>query len=134
MTEFTQDGKQLRIDTKLAADKLLLIGIDGQEAISTPFSYRVEMLSPDHNIKAEDVIGSMARVSMAKDPEAADFDRRFNGFFASFVRGPRNGKRKELRHYSGELVPWFALLQHSSNCRIFQDKTVAEVIEKTLND
>ncbi|MFI4986532.1 MAG: type VI secretion system tip protein TssI/VgrG [Alphaproteobacteria bacterium] len=130
--DFTQTGKFIRIQvSSLGTDKLLLNGVVGQEAISQPFSYQLQMLSTDFAIKPEDVVGKLATLMIARTEDAFRF---YSGFITNFVAGAKHPKRPELRCYRAEMVPWFALLKHISTSRIFQQKTVADVIEEVLTE
>ncbi|MFI5023466.1 MAG: type VI secretion system tip protein TssI/VgrG [Alphaproteobacteria bacterium] len=131
-SEYTQDGKFIRIQVSgLETDKLLLNGVVGQEAISQPFSYQLQMLSTDFAVKAEDVVGKLATLMIERTKDAYRF---YSGFITNFVAGAKHAKRHELRCYRAEMVPWFALLKHISTSRIFQQKTVADVIEEVLTE
>ena len=63
---FTQDNRVIKIQIEnLGPNDLLLTAVTGQEAMSRPFSYRVEMLCEDltKEIKAADMIGASATIS-----------------------------------------------------------------------
>ena len=54
---------------------------------------------------------------------ADDTPRCFNGVVSRFVAGDED--RKGRRNYRAEVVPWLWFLTRTSDCRIFQNKTVA---------
>lgn len=59
---WTQEQHLLEIETSLGKDKLLLTTLDVHEAISELFSYEIEMLSTDHAITAESLIGDKIKL------------------------------------------------------------------------
>ena len=59
---FTQENRQLIIDTPLGTDALLLADFSGPEGISMPFNFQLELLSENHNIVFKDIIGKSVTV------------------------------------------------------------------------
>ncbi|MBW2664364.1 MAG: type VI secretion system tip protein VgrG, partial [Deltaproteobacteria bacterium] len=77
---YTQENRLIAIDTPLGTDVLLLAGFHGIEGISGLFSFELNLLSENHNIKFEDIIGKNVTVSII----LADGDKRFfNGIISS---------------------------------------------------
>jgi type VI secretion system secreted protein VgrG len=125
----TQAGRLLAIETALGRDKLLLIGLEGEEQISRPFSYMATMLSADLDIRPDKLIGSNATAwVMRGDGERAPM----NGFVRRFIAGPVGAHG--LREYRAELVPWLWFLTCTSDCRIFQNITVPELLKQVFED
>src|ERR1700760_3151766 len=59
---WTQDGRLIALETPLGKDKLLLTSLAGEEAISNLFAYELEMLSGDHAIQPESLIGRSVKI------------------------------------------------------------------------
>src|SRR5690349_16146833 len=57
MDQYTQDRSLIAVTTPLGKDVLLLTAFEGEEALSRPFSYKLEMLSANASIAAKDVVG-----------------------------------------------------------------------------
>ena len=53
MPEYSQANRSMRVDTTLGEDVLLLAGFTGEESVSEPFAYTLELLSEDDSIAAE---------------------------------------------------------------------------------
>ena len=51
MDAYTQERRLLRIDTVLGQDHVLLVSLRGRDAISSCFSYDLELASTDAAIK-----------------------------------------------------------------------------------
>ncbi|HZD04535.1 MAG TPA: hypothetical protein VE173_06445, partial [Longimicrobiales bacterium] len=56
MSEYTQSGRPMRVDTALGEDVLLLERFQGVEAISRPFSYEVGLLSIEDSLEPDDLL------------------------------------------------------------------------------
>lgn len=128
MSTLTQKNRLLGIETPLGEDVLLLTSFAGQEEMSRLFRYELEMLSPRDSIPASEIVGKNVtfRVLLAdKQP------RHFNGVVSRFTAGSRE---TGLRRYYAEVVPWLWFLTRTADCRIFQNKTVPQIIEQIFKD
>jgi type VI secretion system secreted protein VgrG len=132
MATFTQADRDIRVETPLGGDALLLEGFSGEEAISTLFSYSLDMVSTNASISASSLLGQPCAI-VIKVPTGRDSseDRYIHGRIRRFVQ---LGKGKELTIYGAELVPWLWFLTLSSNCRVFQKKSALEIIEQVFKD
>src|SRR4051794_34161302 len=124
---WTQDGRLIAIETSLGKDHLLLTALAGEEAISQLFAYEVEMLSTDHAITAESLIRRNVKLTIAPQDGKA---RTIHGMIAQLRVGPLIGR--DLRRYSALIVPWLWFLGHTSDCRIFQNLNVPDIIEQVF--
>jgi type VI secretion system secreted protein VgrG len=118
---YIQGSRPMSIDTILEPDKLVLVGIDGEEAISQPFHYTLHLTSADPAIDAAQLVRSKATLRL----ESVGEPRLVHGRIATFVQLESDG---ELTSYRAELVPpvWFLSLARDS--RVFVDKTVKDIV------
>lgn len=125
---FTQAGHLLSISSPLGGDELLLEALEGEEAVSRPFEFRLDLLSADHDLDPAALIGQP--VSFAVSDGEDDALRRFHGIVRGLSRGgfAPNG----LRRYRAVVVPWLWLLGKRRDCRIFQEKTVPEILTEVF--
>jgi type VI secretion system secreted protein VgrG len=126
---WTQERRLLEIETSQGKDKVLLTSLDGREAISELFSYEIEMLSTDRDISAETMIGD--KVTLWVMTETGKF-RPIHGMVAQWRAGPVI--IRDLRQYRAQVVPWPWYLGHTTDCRIFQNLSVPEIVEQVFND
>ena len=126
---YSQKDRPMRITTALGETELLLYGFTGNEAISAPFEYRVTMLSEETSINLKSLLRTPATIALRL---ADDSYRYINGIF-SFLRQAELGGDK-LVTYEATIVPKVWLLNLYSNCRIFQKKTVPQIVEQVLKD
>ncbi len=129
MADYTQDTRLVALDTPLGDDKLLVRSITGTEGLSQLFRFSLDLLSTDPNLNFDDIVGKnvTARVSQGDDAEP----RYFNGFISSFAQ---MYDKEYLNHYEAEMVPWLWFLTRTAACRIFQGKSVPEIIEQVFKD
>ncbi len=119
----TQKNRSLAIETALGADALVLRSIALQEQLGRPFNFEIELSSEDGEVKFDDLIGTNATIRLEL-PEKAT--RYFNGIVSRLSQGANKGG---LAHYRATLVPWLWLLTRTADCRIFQNKSVPDIIE-----
>ena len=128
MSGVTQEHRQLAIQTPLGEDVLLLSSFSGGEELGRLFSFHLEMVSERDSIPAAEIVGKTVsfRVNLA---DAAP--RWFNAVVSRFSAGDREAG---MRRYQAEVVPWLWFLTRTADCRIFQEKTVPEIIEQIFGD
>ena len=124
---WAQHRRLLAIETSLGKDKLLLTSLVGEEAICRLFSYEVDLLSTDLAIPAEKLIGDKVKLVINSDDGKS---RAIHGMVAQWRAGPLIAH--DLRQYRARLVPWLWYLGHSTDCRIFQNLNVPEIVEQVF--
>ena len=125
---FKQLNSILSVVTPLGADKLLLTGFHGEESMSGLFYFDLEMISSDAALDFSAVVGKAATVSVVLED---DTKRYFNGIVTRFVQ---MGGDREFATYHAELRPWLWWLTLRTDSRIFQGKTVPEIIKAIFGD
>lgn len=125
---YTQMGRLLNINTPLGEDVLLLISFTGVEQISGLFSFDLEMSSTSDAIDPTQIVGSNVSIAMRL---VDDTFRYFNGFVSRFLY---IGSDDRIHHYRARIVPWLWFLTRTTDCRIFQSKTVPQIVEQVFTD
>jgi len=120
----TQSQRHAEIETKLGKDKLLLKSISGREELGRLFNYHAVLLDATGDVDGNNLVGT--NVSVRLQVENGD-TRYLNGYVCSVAF---LGYERGLGVYHAEVVPWLWLLTKTSDCRIFQDKTVQQIIEE----
>jgi len=126
-TSITQMYRLLRLATPLGPDRLLLRSFTGREAISELFSFQLDLLSEDPAVNFDDLVGQ--NVTFAVTLADGENYRYFNGFVCRFAQLPPLGR---LARYQAEVVPRLWFLTRTSDCRIYQNQTVPEIIQDVL--
>jgi len=124
----TQKHRGMAIGTPLGPDTLLLRGIAGTEELSTLFSYGLDLLSEDHAIDFDAIVGQNVSVRIETGRGGT---RYINGLVSAFSQSRRVGR---LASYQATIVPWLWMLTRTSDCRIFQDKKVPDIIKQIMKD
>jgi len=125
---YTQRGRPIAVDTVLGPDKLLLVAVDGEESVSHPFHYTLELLSTDPAVVGADLLRTAATVRVAL-PDGSE--RHIHGRIRRFLQLER---QDDMTRYRAELVPaiWFLTLVR--DYRVFTDKTVRQVVTTILEE
>ena len=121
-----QINRSIAISTPLEDDVLVLRRMFGHEAISQLFQYELELYSDDLEIKYEKLLGGNATVRVAVKNEKI---RYFNGYISSFSFVGEEGRHFK---YHAILSPWLWFLTRTADCRIFQEKTVPDIIKEVF--
>ncbi|MBF9770816.1 type VI secretion system Vgr family protein [Enterobacter asburiae] len=117
--------------------ELDVLAFEGDEALSRPFSYRVEFTSRDHGISKEMMLmkpGSLtlqAPVDQGYGIKTQQPLRVIQGVVTGFER---LGTSKDETHYALTLRPRLALLDRSHQNAIYQDMSVPQIVEKILRE
>ena len=129
MTKLTQTTRHIDIDTPLGEDVLLLQRFSAHEEMGSMFTFDLDLLSKNHEIKFDEIIGQNVTISM----ELPGGGKRYwNGFINRFEQVVST--RRKFEQYEATMVPWLWFLTLTSDCRIFQEKTVPDIIKKVFKD
>ena len=133
MGAISQTGRLLTLSTPLGDDVLLLTGFSGQDSLSRPFVYHLNVLSERTDLTAQDIVGK--NVTWAVNHSLTE-PRFFNGYVSRLTAGGVG--LYGLRSYHLEVVPWLWFLTRTADSRIFfpdvADKTVADVLGAAFAD
>jgi type VI secretion system secreted protein VgrG len=129
MAQFSQAERLIRLDTTAGTDVLLLESFSGTEYVSQPFEIEIQTLTINRSFKPESLLGQPGLVTIEL-PEAGK--RYIHGRFRSVVQMEQ--ANDGFIRYRCYLVPWIWFLSLTTDCRIFQGKTVPEIIQQVFND
>lgn len=114
-----------------------VLAIEGDEALSTPFRYRIEFTSSDHAVAREAMLmkpGSLtlqAPVDQGYGIKVQQPVRTLQGVVTGFERLSTS---KDETRYALTLRPRLALLDRSHQNAIYQDMSVPQIVEKILRE
>ncbi|HDC4635509.1 TPA: type VI secretion system tip protein VgrG [Enterobacter cloacae] len=114
-----------------------VLAFEGDEALSKPFSYRIEFTSADHAISKEMMLMKAASLTLQ-----APVDQGYGikvqqpvRMIQGMVSGlERLGTSKDETRYAVTLEPRLALLDRSHQNAIYQDMSVPQIVEKILRE
>jgi len=116
----------VELATTLEPDKLLFHSMRGKEELGRLGEYRLEMLSLDPKIDFDAVLGQPLTVKLALDN---DEQRMFSGHVSRISQVGTHGR---FTVYRATVRPWLWFLTRTTNCRIFQDKTVPDILKEVF--
>lgn len=114
-----------------------VLAFEGDEALSTPFSYRIEFTCGDHAISKEMMLMKAASLTLQAPVDQGwgikvqQPVRVVQGVVSGFER---LNTSKDETHYALTLQPRLALLSRSHQNAIYQDMSVPQIVEKILRE
>jgi type VI secretion system secreted protein VgrG len=124
-----QAERRIAVSSPLGEDVLLFRAMRASESLGRLSTFDLDLLSEDHEIKLEDVLGQNLTVRLDMPQEGAT--RFFNGFASQFCYAGWSG---DFARYRATLKPWPWFLTRTADNRIFQEKTVPDIIEQVFGD
>jgi len=125
---YSQQNRLIAVDTPLGEDVLLLQSFGGREAISNLFSFHLDLLSEKSSISFKDIVGQKVSIRVTL------FDGSERYFHGHVSRFGQSGSDARFTHYQMEVVPWLWFLTRSADCKIFQNMTIPDIIQKVFKD
>lgn len=119
-----QTYRAVSIATPAGENELVLEVMTGWEQLGRGFEYEFYLLSENNNIDLSSVLGK--NVTMRLDL-MDDKTRYFNGYVSRFSLVEAE---ERLTRYHMVVVPWTWFLTRTSDCRIFQNKKVPDIIQE----
>jgi type VI secretion system secreted protein VgrG len=127
VTTTSTTSQPLQLLTPLGKDALYLVGFAGREGLSQLFRFQLELLADNRReIAFERLLGQRATIALAL---SAGKSRYFTGIISRFSQGERDDA---FTCYRAEMVPQLWLLTRRAQCRIFQHKSVPEILKEVL--
>ncbi|HMF97676.1 MAG TPA: contractile injection system protein, VgrG/Pvc8 family, partial [Vicinamibacterales bacterium] len=116
----------MEITTPLGDDVLLFHALHAREELGRLGEYRLDLLSPKADINVDDILGKNVTVKLALPDDST---RYFNGFVTRFVQGSKYGR---YTRYYAVVRSWLWFLTRTTDCRIFQEMTVPDIVKKVF--
>jgi type VI secretion system secreted protein VgrG len=120
--------KEIEVSTPLGDGVLLFRSMTVTEELGRLFECDLQLLSKDHDLKLEDLLGQKVTVRLLQPDGKVRF---FNGFVNRFAQ---TGVQGHYVSYRAKLVPWLWFLTRTADCRIFQEKSAPDVIKEVFRE
>ena len=131
MQQATQENNVISIDTPLGKDVLYLTRFSADETMSHPFSYQVMMYTVGTKIALKDLVGKKVCISLRNAEDSGEM-RYFHGVVSHLeslgMRTSDSEVAQDYIDYRAVVVPSVSLMVKRSNCRIFQNLSVQEIV------
>ncbi len=134
MADWVRDKALLSMTSPLAADALIPTHMIATEEISHPFNYEIAAVSQVGIIPKDDLLNKPVCVILRGDTGPA---RYFHGIVHGLtpngvVRGKNTGE--EFQNYSLTVVPRLWTLRQTLDCRVYQNKSVKDILTAMFQD
>ncbi len=123
MADNNQDKINFTLETALGEDILSVASFEGFEEISRGFRYSLNVYSTDGELPLIDVVGKPATLNILRPGETPVW---VSGIVTRFSQ---TSSASDLTNYRLVIEPWTWFLTHRSNCRIFQEMTIPDIIK-----
>ena len=117
-----------RLKTALPEDTLRVHTCVSREGLSDAGDTTLTLLSERKDILASDLLGKPATLTIALREDAP---RYLSGYVTRFAQRGFEGK---YCVYEMQLKPWLWLLSRTSDCRIFQELSVPDIVKQVFED
>ena len=124
----TQSHRPIAVATPLGDDKVLIKSFAATEQLGRPFRIELELLSEDGSINPLDILGQRVTVRIE---QPAGGTRYFNGHVSRWYQTTPSGG---MARYRATLTPWLWLLTRAADCRIFQEMSIPDIVQKIFRD
>ena len=123
-------GSDTTVTGPFPAGDLLLETLSGTEELGEPYTFQLGLLSDDHNIDPDDVLGQPLAVGIKLGNGET---RYFHGIVTSFAK---SGSTRLHTRYAARLVPLLSQFQYTSDCRVFNEpgQDVVSIATSVLGD
>jgi type VI secretion system secreted protein VgrG len=136
----TQDNVYLTITTALGSDQIFLREFKGTESLSGLFAFDLDLYIPytvsssGSNLDLSTLVETEATITICINKKK----RYFHGIITEVTQGGTflhgEDQTSEATYFHAKLRPKMWLMTLTEQCRIFQKKTVIEIIKSVLSD
>lgn len=118
----------ITLNSSLPASDLAFESMTATAGLSMLGEMQVDLVSKDPNLSADDLLGMPFGVEVALPGTEK---RQFNGVITGFSMGAHRGR---YYGYRATVRPWLWLLTRTSDCRVFQQMTVPDIVKAVFDD
>ena len=116
----------------IAKNEFGVLAFTATERISAPYEVQLTLVT-EREVNFEDVVGKTGLLTLQPDDASHDKDtkRYFHGIINEFMKTKSKGR---FLYYQATMVPSLWLLSLERDCRIFQNRTVPDIVGTILNE
>jgi type VI secretion system secreted protein VgrG len=126
---FNQSTRIATVTTPFGKDELGLLSLTGTESLSSVPFFELTMVSERKRLDPNEILGKTVAVTL--NTAHGQKKRYFHGHVTRFGRA---GMATRYYAYRAVISPWPWFLSLTANCRVFQNKTVPEIVQKVCQD
>jgi type VI secretion system secreted protein VgrG len=128
-------ARLLEINTPLGQDNTFLLNLSTKESLGSLPEYNLTLIAKKQGVKASDFLGKNVTVGLEM-PGGREL-RYFNGYITRFSDAGvtsasyfQEGDRGRAYVYHLTMHPWLWFLTRRADCRIFQKKSIPDIISE----
>lgn len=121
----------VKVSTSLPGDTLMFRSLNGEEELSTLFEFDVELLSESHSLDLKQLLSQPLTLHIDLGLAGT---RYLNGQVTRCKLTGRASATSRYYVYRAVVRPWLWYLTQTSDSKIFQEKSVPDVIREVLAD
>jgi type VI secretion system secreted protein VgrG len=118
----------ITLSSPLPAEDLFFESMTYATGLSSLGDMQLSLLSEKPDLKPQDLLGKLVTVNVTL---ANGSKRHYNGYVTRFGLGGHKGR---YFGYRATVRPWLWFLTRTTDCRIFQDMTVPDIVKKVFGD
>ena len=118
----------ITLTSPLPAEDLRFESMTTSAGLSMLGEMQLGLISEKPDLKPEDLLGKPVTVTVELREDAK---RHFHGYVTRFGLGVHRGS---YHGYQATVRPWLWFLTRTSDCRIFQELTVPDIVKKVFED
>ena len=132
----SQSHRYLQVETSLGKDALILTQASGHERLGGLFEISLEFTRSSGDLNLDSLLGTSATLGVHNAAESRKgttaHSRYFNGYFSRIAFAGYGAEGQARFHAT--LVPWLWFLTRTADCRIFQQKSVPDILAEVFRD
>jgi type VI secretion system secreted protein VgrG len=118
----------ISLTSPLPPEDLLFESMSCSEGLSVLGEMQLGLVSAKADLKPQDLLGKTVGVTVQLREDAK---RHFHGYVTRFSIGARSGR---YYGYQASVRPWLWFLTRTTDCRIFQDLSVPDIVKNVFED
>ncbi len=125
----SQDLRHVRVISSVGKDALLFQNLRTTEQLGRLFLLELNALSTDFSLDFDALLGKQITIELVLG--RSQNPRHFNGYVSKVTQGGQIGR---FASYQIIIRPWLWFLTQTNDCRIFQNKSVPEIVTSVLRE
>lgn len=126
----TTKNRSVSVTTPLGDDELIFQSMTGTEEMGRLFEFEIELIREQSKGTVD--VSSLLGEDMTLTLEMPDTSTRY--FNGAVVQFRHTGFVEGYYRYRAVLRPWLWFLTRKANCRIFQEKTIPDIVKEILGE
>jgi type VI secretion system secreted protein VgrG len=125
-----QSQRSIAIQTPLGDDVLAIQAVHGTEELGRLFQYEIDLLGTTDTLNFGELLGQNVTIRLGVGEDGPDV-RYINGYVS---RVSQHDYRSGYAVYRASIVPWLWFLTRQSDCAIYQNLSIPDIIKKVFKD